>query len=113
MIIRAINCAALLMVLSGCQNYVYRKADVYEAEVRFLNDASVQGGSTIRGLIEKTCKCVDGVWSDASCAEADQVAFILDHRVPLHTEMMLYLADIEEDRPADATAFSSSCTVNK
>ena len=113
MIIRAINCAAMLMVLSGCQSYVYRKADVYEAEVRFLNDASVEGGSTIRGMIEKTCKCVDGVWSDASCAEAEQIAFILDHRVPLHTDMMLYLADIVDKPPADGPSFSSSCTVNK
>jgi hypothetical protein len=113
MIIRAINCAAMLTLLSGCQSYVYRKADVYEAEVRFLNDASVQGGSTIRSLMSATCKCVDGVWTDDRCAEADQVAFVLDHRVPTHTDMMLYLADIVDKPPADGPSFSSSCTVNK
>jgi len=84
----------LLLMLLPCCNYVYRNANVYEVEVRFLERASVESGKTLSGMVSAFCQCRDGAWSEPICAEASVNAAILQQRVPHHTAMMLYLADL-------------------
>lgn len=97
----AIGCAAFLSVASGCQNYVYRDANVYEAEVKFFERASAETAVTLNGLVSRFCVCTNNQWSDPVCADADVKSAILEQRVPYHTGMMLYLADLAEKKPAE------------
>jgi hypothetical protein len=100
MMVRAINCAAALLLLSGC-GYVHRKADVYREEVLFLRDVSLESANTLHGVLNRFCVCTNGQWSDPVCAEAEVNAAILEQRVPYHTGMMLYLADLDDVEPSD------------
>lgn len=98
--VRAINCAVALLLLSGC-GYVYRKGDVYREEVLFLRDVSSESAKTLHGVLNRFCVCTNGQWSDPVCADVEVHAAILDQRIPYHTGMMLYLADLEKSEPVD------------
>lgn len=96
----AIGCAVMGLMLSGC-GYVHRKADVYEAEVQFLERVASESAVTLHKLNRRFCVCTSGQWSDPVCAESEVNAAILEQRIPYHTGMMLYLADLAKEQPTD------------
>jgi hypothetical protein len=97
---RAINCVVAMLILSGC-NYVYRKADVYEQEVKFLESTTTETAVTLSEMVKKFCVCTNGQWQTPVCADAEVKAAFLAQRIPYHTGMMLYLADLLEKQPED------------
>lgn len=103
-----VSVLSIALLLSAC-NYVYRKADVYEVEVRFLERASVESGKTLSDMVSTFCKCNDGAWSAPICAEASVNAAILQQRVPHHTAMMLYLADLAPKPSSGVSALVVPC----
>jgi hypothetical protein len=103
---------ALILVFTGCKDYVRREKNTYDAEVKLMERASLESASVISNMIDKFCICLNGEWSDPVCAEADEVRAVMAQRMPYHTSMMLFLADIKKSPPKEVENLTLKCGGN-
>jgi hypothetical protein len=103
---------ALILVFTGCKDYVRREKNTYAAEVKLMERASLESASVISNMIDKFCICQNGEWSDQVCEEADEIRAVMAQRMPYHTGMMLFLADIQESSPEEVDNLTLKCGGN-
>ena len=91
---------ALFMGGATCNNSaVVRDAKVYQTELNFWEQASLQTADSLAGFIAKGCSCVEGKFTTEDCEKAAKKVQVVRVRVPYHKAMALYNAGLLEERP--------------
>jgi hypothetical protein len=94
------------VLLTGCHQAAVRDANVYSAEIDFVDAAIREVAERGRLLIERQCQCVsvDGVkaFLQRECYEMAETVLVLEARMVYHTAFMRYLGGLSEDKPGDA-----------
>jgi len=109
-VIRVIVVSLLgFLVLSGaaCPNKVLREENVYRNEVKFMQKAAMDQADMLAQFVATSCECktVDPVGTrgfvNKECLDVAKLVQVVRTRVPYHTDMMLYLAGLKEERPPE------------
>lgn len=95
----------LLLVLSfcGCKSPVVRDAQVYAAELDFVDAAAKEQVERGKAIIEKTCVCSEVMgtvgFETRECRDLAETILVVEARMSYHTEFMRYLGGLTDERP--------------
>lgn len=87
----------LVPLLSDCA--IVRDREVYQAEVAFFQYGMEEQADLLEAFLGDCCTCREGRWVDPVCENAAQNVLVIRHRLGWHVSMMLYNANLSEERP--------------
>lgn len=90
----------LAVVLLLCDCAVVRDREVYQAELAFFQFGMEEQADLLEAFLGDCCTCREGRWVDPVCEEAAQNVLVIRHRLGWHVSMMLYNANLSDERPA-------------
>lgn len=92
-----------LFLCAGCKKVVVRDANVYKAEIDFIDSASEEQVERGKALIAKECECAEVVgivgFTTTECQNLAETIVVLEARMKYHTAFMRYLGGLSDDRP--------------
>jgi len=88
-----------LLTAGTCNKQVVRDKAVYEAELNFWEQTSVQTADALTEFVKMHCTCDAGKFATETCEKAAKKALVVKTRVPYHHQMALYNAGLLKDRP--------------
>jgi len=93
-----------VLILTSCGASV-RDPEVYKSEIDFLQAASDEQVERGIELIHAKCKCADvfgvKVFETKACQDFAETLIVVKYRVKYHTDFMLYLGGLTEERPPE------------
>lgn len=91
-----------LFLLSGCTKYVMRDTAVYQAEINQYDFWATKQAALLREFVSAHCTCDgDEKFTSHQCAQSADFILTIESRAAWHKEMALYLAGLQENRPAE------------
>lgn len=92
-------------VTTSCGGTVVREAEVYKAEIEFIEQATEEQVDGAVALIEKSCECREIVGVTAfvtpECQKLAETVVVVKARMSYHLAFMRYLGGIDEERPPE------------
>jgi hypothetical protein len=91
----------LTVALGGCTKYIVRDTTVYQTELNQYDAWATQQAALLKGFMVKSCTCdADQKFTSKECADAADFVLTIEARHEWHKAMSLFLAGINEKRPA-------------
>lgn len=104
MVIAVLVLAYPILTAGTCNQSVVRDKAVYETELNFWEQASVQTADALAGFIAISCTCdADKKFTTEECEKAAKKVLVVRTRVPYHHQMALFNAGLlpKENRPPE------------
>jgi hypothetical protein len=95
----------IMGITTSCSGTVVREADVYTAEIDFIEQATQEQVEGAKALIGDTCECreIAGVtaFETEECHALAETVVVVEARMGYHLAFMRYLGGLDEERPPE------------